>query len=170
MLLHLKALTRSMLIRVAILPLIFALSLSTCKRHQNLASNQPAASPGESRPTETSSGNSTSPASPSPGTKTAGGTIQQANPGGKVVVDQTAQVIIFCYHRLVEKVRLPGTEITPAMFEGQMKMLKDRGITVIPMQDFLAWRRSEKNIPPRSAIISFDDGWKSQYEVAWPDR
>jgi hypothetical protein len=36
------------------------------------------------------------------------------------------------------------------------------------MQDFLAWRRSEKSIPPRCAVISFDDGWKSQYEVAWP--
>src|SRR5437667_3836000 len=49
-----------------------------------------------------------------------------------------------------------------------MKELKDRGITVIPMQDLLAWKRSEKNIPPRCAVITFDDGWKSQYEVAWP--
>ncbi|HLW36202.1 MAG TPA: polysaccharide deacetylase family protein [Chthoniobacterales bacterium] len=86
----------------------------------------------------------------------------------KPVVDQTAQTIIFCYHRLVDKVRFPGTEITPAVFEQQMKMLKDRGITVIGMQDLLAWKRGEKNIPPRCAVITFDDGWKSQYEVAWP--
>ncbi|HJX98164.1 MAG TPA: polysaccharide deacetylase family protein [Chthoniobacterales bacterium] len=86
----------------------------------------------------------------------------------KPVVDQTAQTIIFCYHRLVDKVRYPGTEITPAMFEQQMKMLKDRGITVISLQDLLAWKRGEKNIPPRCAVITFDDGWKSQYEVAWP--
>ena len=86
----------------------------------------------------------------------------------KPVVDQTAQTIIFCYHRLVDKVRFPGTEITPALFEQQMKMLKDRGITVIGLQDLLAWRRGEKNIPPRCAVITFDDGWKSQYEVAWP--
>jgi peptidoglycan/xylan/chitin deacetylase (PgdA/CDA1 family) len=86
----------------------------------------------------------------------------------KPVVDQTAQTIIFCYHRLVDKVRYPGTEITPAAFEAQMKELKDRGITVIGMQDLLAWKRGEKNIPPRCAVISFDDGWKSQYEVAWP--
>ncbi len=84
------------------------------------------------------------------------------------MVDQTAQVIVFGYHRFVEKVRRPDTEITPAAFEAQMKQLKDKGITVIPMQDFLAWKRSEKAIPPRSAIITFDDGWKSQYEVAWP--
>ncbi|HXO93799.1 MAG TPA: polysaccharide deacetylase family protein, partial [Candidatus Acidoferrum sp.] len=56
----------------------------------------------------------------------------------------------------------------PAAFEAQMKELKDKGITVISMQDLLAWKRSEKNIPPRSAVITFDDGWKSQYEVAWP--
>ena len=47
-------------------------------------------------------------------------------------------------------------------------MLKDRGITVIGLQDLLAWKRGEKNIPPRCAVITFDDGWKSQYEVAWP--
>jgi peptidoglycan/xylan/chitin deacetylase (PgdA/CDA1 family) len=86
----------------------------------------------------------------------------------KPVVDQTAQTIIFCYHRLVDKVRYPGTEITTPAFEAQMKALKDRGITVIGLQDYLAWRRGEKSIPPRCAVISFDDGWKSQYEVAWP--
>jgi peptidoglycan/xylan/chitin deacetylase (PgdA/CDA1 family) len=86
----------------------------------------------------------------------------------KPVVDQTAQTIIYCYHRLVDKVRYPGTEITPAVFEAQMKELKDRGITVISLQDLLAWKRGEKNIPPRCAVITFDDGWKSQYEVAWP--
>src|SRR5262249_21625486 len=86
----------------------------------------------------------------------------------KPVVDQTAQTLIFCYHRLVDKVRYPGTEITPAAFEAQMKELKDKGITVISMQDLLAWKRGEKNIPPRCAVITFDDGWKSQYEVARP--
>ena len=86
----------------------------------------------------------------------------------RVVVDQTAQTIIFCYHRFVDKVRYPSTEITPQMFEQQMKSLKDRGITVISMQDLLAWKRGEKNIPPRSAVICFDDGWKSAYEVAYP--
>lgn len=86
----------------------------------------------------------------------------------KPVVDQTAQTVIFCYHRLVDKIRYPGTEITPAAFEAQMKALKDRGITVISLQDLLAWKRGEKNLPPRCAVITFDDGWKSQYEVAWP--
>ena len=94
--------------------------------------------------------------------------VTTPTPPAKVAVDQTAQVIVYGYHRFVNQVRRPDTEITPQMFEQQMQELKNRGITVIGMQDFLAWKRAEKNIPPRCAIISFDDGWKSQYDVAWP--
>jgi peptidoglycan/xylan/chitin deacetylase (PgdA/CDA1 family) len=146
-----------MMIRFAILPLLLALNFSMCKRNETVSQNpQPAGT-----------------LSPAPGAATSGGSpgvAPVATPPKitKPVVDQTAQTIIFCYHLLVDKVRYPGTEITPAAFEAQMKELKDRGITVIPMQDLLAWKRGEKNIPPRCAVITFDDGYKSQYEVAWP--
>ena len=140
-----------MMIRFAIVPLLLALNFSMCKRNETVSQNpQPAGA-----------------SSPAPASTTT--PVAAASPKiTKPVVDQTAQTIIFCYHLLVDKVRYPGTEITPAAFEAQMKELKDRGITVIPMQDLLAWKRGEKNIPPRCAVISFDDGWKSQYEVAWP--
>src|SRR5438874_2420689 len=145
-----------MMIRFAILPLLLALNFSMCKKQTVSQNSQP---------------NSTS--SAAPGAATAGGSpgviAAAATPKiKKPVVDQTAQVIIYCYHRLVDKIRYPGTEITPAAFEAEMKELKNRGITVISLQDLLAWKRGEKNIPPRCAVISFDDGWKSQYEVAWP--
>src|SRR6201981_1998742 len=141
-----------MMIRFAILPLVLALNFSMCKKQQAVTEK------------------------PQPGGNVALGTtaataapVVGATPKvKKPVVDQTAQVLIFCYHRLVDKIRYPGTEITPAAFEAQMKELKDKGITVISMQDLLAWKRSEKNMPPRCAVITFDDGWKSQYEVAWP--
>ena len=141
-----------MMIRFAILPLVLALNFSMCKRQQAVTEKpQPGGNvaPG------------TAAATPAPA-------VAATPKVKKPVVDQTAQVLIFCYHRLVDKIRYPGTEITPAAFEAQMKELKDKGITVISMQDLLAWKRSEKNIPPRSAVIAFDDGWKSQYEVAWP--
>ena len=86
----------------------------------------------------------------------------------KPPVDQSAQVVIFGYHRFEKKVRRPDTEITPEAFEAQMQKLKDEKIPVIGMQDFLAWKRGEKSIPDRAAIITIDDGYKSGYEVAWP--
>src|SRR6266513_428780 len=145
-----------MMFRFAIVPLLLALNFSMCKKHETVSQNlQPAGA-----------------SSPAPGAASAGGSQGVAPVASpkikKPVVDQPAQVIIFCYHRLVDKIRYPGTEITPAAFEAEMKELKDRGITVISMQDLLAWKRGEKNIPPRCAIVTFDDGWKSQYEVAWP--
>ena len=147
-----------MMIRFAILPLILALNFSMCKKNPSAAdSSRPAAS--SSPPAEAGTG-------ASPGISA--GPASSPARINKPVVDQTAQTIVFGYHRFVDKVRRPDTEITPADFEVQMKLLKDSGVTVIGMQDFLAWKRSEKNIPPRCAIITFDDGWKSQYEVGWP--
>ncbi len=86
----------------------------------------------------------------------------------KPAIDQTSEVIVFGYHRFENKVRRPDTEITPEAFEAQMKELQDKKIPVIGMQDFLAWKRGEKAIPSRAAIITIDDGWKTTYEVAWP--
>jgi len=152
---ELKPFTSIMLTRSALLPLLLAFSVSTCEKHENLA-----ASPQAQNPTP----RAVATASPSPNAAANSPALKTTKP----VVDQTAQVIVFGYHRFVNNVRHPDTEITPAAFEAQMAELKNRGITVIGMQDFLAWKRGEKNIPPRCAIITIDDGWKSQYEVAWP--
>jgi len=141
-----------MMIRFAIVPLLLALNFSMCKKHETASQNSPDAEA----------------SSPAAAAATATPAVAASPKVTKPVVDQTAQTIIFCYHRLVDKIHTPWTEITPAAFEAQMKELKDRGITVISMQDLLAWKRGEKNIPPRCAVITFDDGWKSQYEVAWP--
>jgi len=150
-----------MVSKFTVIPLALTLGLSLCKKHETVQKigegSTPApvisASPGASVGVAASPAIQTSSVAPQP---------------KKVAVDQTAQVIVFGYHRFVNQVHRPDTEITPQAFEQQMQELKNRGITVIPMQDFLAWKRGEKNIPPRCAVITFDDGWKSQYEVAWP--
>ena len=82
-------------------------------------------------------------------------------------VDRAAQVVALCYHR-VEGVAGGALSITPELFEQHMQRLKDHGIQVISMQDFLAWRRNEKTIPPKCALISLDDGYLSAFEVARP--
>src|SRR3954470_20420164 len=138
-----------MLIRFATLALLLAVNIPGCKKKQETASPLLAN------------------ASPAPTASVAATPTPVPTPA-KPAVDQNAQVIIFGYHRFEKTVHRPDTEMTPEMFEGQMKELKDKNIPVIGMQDFLAWKRGEKNIPPRAAIITFDDGWKSQYEVGWP--
>ena len=148
-----------MLIRFALFPLLLALGLSACKKPATAANNN------------TAQNQSAAAASVTPGPCQLVG--RRATPAvapviTKPAIDQNAQVVIFGYHRFVNNVRRPDTEITPQAFEAQMQELKNKGISVIPMQDFLAWRRGEKAIPAKSAILTFDDGWKSQHEVAWP--
>ena len=147
-----------MVTRFAILSLVFALGFTGCKK--------PAAVTKSSSDQTQAAASATPSAAGSPGAPSA--SPSAAPVISKPAVDQNAQVVIFGYHRFVNVVKRPDTEITPALFEQQMTELKNKGIAVIPMQDFLAWRRGEKAIPAKSAIITFDDGWKSQYEVAWP--
>ena len=147
-----------MLTRFAVLPLLLALGLPDCKKHEAAAntttvSNQPAAAAS---------------VTPGPSSSSVPAIPAAAPVITKPAIDQNAQVVIFGYHRFVNNVRRPDTEITPQAFEAQMQELKNKGISVIPMQDFLAWRRGEKAIPAKSAILTFDDGWKSQHELAWP--
>jgi peptidoglycan/xylan/chitin deacetylase (PgdA/CDA1 family) len=137
-----------MLRRYAFFSLLLALTLSGCKKHGATAAN-----PSNANATPTPAPTVVATPFPTP---------------AKPLVDQNAEVIVFGYHRFVNKVRRPDTEITPAAFEAQMQELKDKQISIIGMQDFLAWKRGQKNIPPHSAVITIDDGYKSGYEVAWP--
>ena len=82
-------------------------------------------------------------------------------------IDLKSQVIVLCYHRFEDRPK-DSLAIKPVDFEIQMQALKDKGITVISMEDFLAWRRGERSIPEKAAIISIDDGYLSGYKVAWP--
>jgi peptidoglycan/xylan/chitin deacetylase (PgdA/CDA1 family) len=101
-------------------------------------------------------------ASPSP-TATA---VVSATPTPKPAVNKNARFIVLCYHRFEDKAKDLVT--LPNDFRAQMQALKDNGISVIPMKDVLAWLNGEKSIPNKSAVISLDDGWNSQYFVAWP--
>jgi len=136
--------------RLTIILLLCGLVFSGCKK-----ANQPAKAKAVPNPRPTSTVAVAAAPTPAPAP-------------AKPAIDQNSQVIVFGYHRFEKKVRRPDTEITPEAFEAQMKELQDHKISVIGMQDFLAWKRGEKAIPPHAAIITIDDGYKSGYEVAWP--
>jgi peptidoglycan/xylan/chitin deacetylase (PgdA/CDA1 family) len=84
-----------------------------------------------------------------------------------LAIDRSAKVIVLCYHRFEDNPR-DSLATAPAEFRAQMKELRDNGIEVVPMKGLLAWRRGEKSIPPKSAVITIDDGYISGYAVAWP--
>ncbi len=82
-------------------------------------------------------------------------------------INTAAEVSILGYHRFEDPARDP-LAITTEEFRAQMQAIKDADIPVIPMADFLAWRRGERSIPERSIVITIDDGYDDTYTLAWP--
>ena len=93
----------------------------------------------------------------------------EAKPAAPIApeINTKAAVMALCYHRFEDRPK-DSLAINPAEFEKQMQALKDNGFTVIPLADFLAWRRGEKSIPDKCCLIGIDDGYRSGYDVAWP--
>jgi peptidoglycan/xylan/chitin deacetylase (PgdA/CDA1 family) len=84
-------------------------------------------------------------------------------------LNKSASVIVLLYHRFEEHPRKNDMlAIKPEEFDREMGEIKADGFTVIPMQDFIAWRHGRKNIPAKSCIITVDDGYLSGYDTAWP--
>jgi peptidoglycan/xylan/chitin deacetylase (PgdA/CDA1 family) len=143
-----------MIRKLALLALVAALPFTGCKKLKSFTEKKSQAA------TPAQAASATPAPTPEPKSK-------EPSEPPKVTVDPHAEVVVLCYHRLEGKAG-GSLSIEPALFEEQMKKVKDSGIPVIPMQDFLAWRRGEKNIPPKSIIITIDDGYVSGYEVGWP--
>jgi len=76
-------------------------------------------------------------------------------------------VTVLCYHTFNSHVPSAYTVSTPR-FEEQLRFLKVQKIPVIPLSDLVAHIREGKPLPPQSAVITIDDGYKTASTVAWP--
>jgi peptidoglycan/xylan/chitin deacetylase (PgdA/CDA1 family) len=58
--------------------------------------------------------------------------------------------------------------ITQDDFKAQMKYLKENGYHVITLNQLLEFFDYQEQIPDKSVAITFDDGWISVYDIAFP--
>jgi len=58
--------------------------------------------------------------------------------------------------------------IPPAVFDQQMKYLKDNGYRTVTMEDLLSFLQYRQALPKKSLMITIDDGYRSAYDVAYP--
>jgi peptidoglycan/xylan/chitin deacetylase (PgdA/CDA1 family) len=93
--------------------------------------------------------------------------VEAATASKLTAAERAVRVAVLGYHQFEDGSKDPWV-LPPAVFRTQMQALKDANITVISMDDFLAWRKGEKAIPERSAVITIDDGYVSAYNTAWP--
>ena len=81
--------------------------------------------------------------------------------------DYTANVPVLMYHHLNET-GSDTTDITPELFEAQIAALSEAGYTAVLPDDLEAYVRQGKALPDKPILITFDDGYLSNYELAFP--
>lgn len=83
-----------------------------------------------------------------------------------------AAVPILLYHQIApapEDARNPRLYVTPGLFEGHVRALERAGYTGVTLARVReAWRPGGRPLPRRPVVLSFDDGYASQYAAAGP--
>ena len=130
---------------------------------------QPSATPTET-PTETPT---TAPSpEPSP-TATPSPLPSPTFPSAPAAPPKSLRVPILMYHYVGD---LPANAdiyrrdltVSPANFEAQLKFLQGRGYTSISLDDLLAALEGKQGLPPKPVVFTFDDGYKDNFQNAFP--
>src|SRR5260221_1331983 len=80
---------------------------------------------------------------------------------------------VLCYHRFVarpETVKKPLSQyrLPVADFRWQLQYLKDQVITLVSMDQLKAYWFEGNPLPAKAVLLTFDDGFRSIYEKAYP--
>ena len=74
-------------------------------------------------------------------------------------------VPILSFHHLSEA---QDAYLTPEAFEEYLRVLSDNGYTAVLYQDLMDFADQKKPLPEKPIMITFDDGYTSNYEYAYP--
>ncbi len=62
----------------------------------------------------------------------------------------------------------PGLYVSPSDFRGQVRWLARHGFHAVTLKQVYDDWRGVRGLPPRPVVLSFDDGYRSDYTVALP--
>jgi len=80
------------------------------------------------------------------------------------------QALILTYHGVLQKGRdvyMNRNCVDAGMFDRQMAYLAQH-YHVLPLPELVQRLRAKQKLPPYTAAITFDDGFRNNYTVAWP--
>jgi peptidoglycan/xylan/chitin deacetylase (PgdA/CDA1 family) len=79
---------------------------------------------------------------------------------------QLQTVTVLCYHRIGAGLGRMG--VAPEQFALQMDWLAANGYRVVRLADLAEQLAGRRALPPKSLVITFDDGYQSVYRHAYP--
>ena len=97
--------------------------------------------------------------------------MSMAEPLDRLLGRAAAGFGILVYHRIatpVAGVVEPTHNVSPERFRAQMRGLLQRGYTAWPLRRAIEWHRQGRAIPPRTFVVTFDDGYENFYTQALP--
>jgi len=81
--------------------------------------------------------------------------------------DAAEHGVILQYHHVALDTP-PSTSISPNDFRIHMEYLRDNDFTVIPLDEMIERLRNHEELPEKAVAITFDDGYLSIYDEAFP--
>ena len=79
----------------------------------------------------------------------------------------STQVPILMYHHLSEDVT-NSEMVSPEQFEAQIRALSEAGYTGVSFDELQAYVLRGEPLPDKPVVITFDDGYESNYTLAYP--
>ncbi|MCY9667479.1 polysaccharide deacetylase family protein [Paenibacillus alginolyticus] len=79
----------------------------------------------------------------------------------------TDYVAVLTYHHIDPQES--SFTISPQRFAEHLQALIDNHYHVIPIEEFISFLQGKNKVPPNAVVITFDDGYKSFYQYAYPE-
>ncbi|CAN7526166.1 polysaccharide deacetylase family protein [Paenibacillus sp. LjRoot153] len=76
------------------------------------------------------------------------------------------KALFLTYHHLDDQESF--ITITPTKFKQHLQALKDKHYNVVSVEDYACFHAHRTTLPPNAVVITFDDGYRSFYEKAYP--
>ena len=94
----------------------------------------------------------------------------EEQPVTEAAAEEDVIIPVLMYHNIAEKyaASADGANITPKRFEEHMQGILDRGYTPIFVADYYNSVERGQSLPENPIIVTFDDGYLSNYEIAFP--
>lgn len=88
----------------------------------------------------------------------------------EVLAEEDSPVIVLAYHHILydEKTNKNPATISVENFDEQMRYLRENGYNSITLDMLNNHLKYGSSLPPKSILITFDDGYQSNYIYAYP--